>query len=214
MGKKKKKKLLTEEKKAEIGEKVEIVEKKTKSFWQDFKTFVAKGNVINIAVGIVVGAAFNVLVNTLVNGIITPLTSILCQTDNLVELKWILRPAVEANEEAGIKAVSEIAVLYGACIQAAINFMIIAMSIFVALRVSMKIKNAVRKKEIEAARKRQEEIEAKKKAEAEAEAARLEAIKNDFINNVKIQADVIVEIKSILESLKDDLTKAGTSTAV
>ncbi|MBO4355301.1 MAG: large conductance mechanosensitive channel protein MscL [Clostridia bacterium] len=193
--------------KEKIEEHVEVIEKKTKTFWKDFKTFVAKGSVMDIAIGIVVGAAFNALVNIIVSGLLTPLTSILIRTDNLADLKWVLRKAVEADEEAGIEAVHEIAILYGAIIQATINFLIIALSIFVAVRVVMRIKKAIRKKEIEAAERIKKEAEEKKKAEAEAEAARLEAIKTDFINNVKIQADVIVEIKEILESMKDGFSK-------
>lgn len=183
----------------DVGKKVgKKVEKKSKAFWFDFKKFVAKGNVVDLAIAVVVGTAFNKIVNTLVSGIITPLTGLLLKTDNLSDLKWIVREAVEANEEQGIKAVSALVVAYGTFLQAIIDFMVIALSIYVALKVFMKLKNTINRKEREAAEKLEKEEAERKKAEAKAEALRQEQIKKDFLEDVAVQADVLNDIKVIL----------------
>lgn len=174
------------------------VEKKSKVFWADFKKFVAKGNVVDLAIAVVVGAAFNKMMTSIVSGIITPLTSMLLSTDNLSELKWVMRPAVEANEAAGIAAASEISLQYGAVIQASLDFLVIALSIFVTLRMFMRLKNAVTRREREAAEIKAKAIADKKKAEAEAEAKRVEEIKAAFINDVASQATTLGEIREIL----------------
>lgn len=174
------------------------VEKGSKAFWADFKKFVAKGNVVDLAIAVVVGAAFNKMMTSIVSGIITPLTSMLLKTQNLSELEWILRPAVEANEELGIEAVSAISLQYGLVIQATLDFLVIALSIFVTLKIFMQLKNTITKREREAAAAKAKEAADRKKAEAEAEAARIEKIKNDFINDVAAQADILQDIKEIM----------------
>lgn len=174
------------------------VEKKSKAFWADFKKFVAKGNVVDLAIAVVVGAAFNKMITSIVSGIITPLTSMLLKTQNLSELEWILKPGIEANEELGIEAVSPVSLQYGMVIQATLDFLVIALSIFITLKIFMQLKNTVTRREREAAEAKAKEAAEKKKAEAEAEAARLEKIKNDFINDVAAQADILQDIKEIM----------------
>ncbi len=175
------------------------LEKKANSLWVDFKKFVAKGNVVDLAVAVIVGAAFNKVVNTLVSNIITPLTSLLLPSgDDYTQLKWVLRTGIEANEELGIKAVPEIAVTYGVFLEALVDFLIISFTLFMVIRTFLKIKNAINKKEIEAAKIKAAEADAKKKAAAEAEAAKQEQIKKNFIDDVAAQADELKEIKEIL----------------
>lgn len=173
--------------------------KKSKDFLDDFKKFVAKGNVIDLAVAVVIGAAFNKMVTSLVNSIITPLTSLLLPNGKyFTDLKLVLREGVAADEAAGIAEVPEIAITYGAFLQNALDFLLIAMSIYIVLRVFMKIKNIIRRRELEAAEKRKKEEEAKKKAEAKA-AAELEATaRREFLNDVAVQADVLTEIRDIM----------------
>lgn len=114
-------------------------------FIQDFKEFAMKGNIIDMAVGVIVGGAFGKIVSSLVNDIIMPVISIATGGDGLKNLKYVIVQGREATAE-GVAAVEEVAVNYGIFIQNIVDFFIIALSIFVALRVIMKFK----KKEAEA----------------------------------------------------------------
>ena len=176
----------------------EKVEKTARGFWSEFKKFVAKGNIVDLAVAVVVGTAFNNIVNALVKNIITPLTSIILPSGDIKSLKWVLTPAVEADEELGIEAVEEVAVTYGVFIESVIDFLIIALSIFIVMKTFLKLKDALHKKERLAAEEKARELAAKKKAEAEAEEARLAQIKKDFIDDVAAQADTLNDIKEIM----------------
>ena len=125
-------------------------EKKKSTFWSEFKTFIARGNVIDMAVGVVVGSAFTAIVNQLVKGIINPCIGKLMGGASLSDLKIILTPAAEATETTA--AVAEVAIEYGAFLDAIINFLIVAFCIFVIVRTMNKVKDAMKKKEIEEAK--------------------------------------------------------------
>lgn len=174
------------------------MDKKSKAFWADFKKFVAKGNVVDLAIAVVIGAAFNKIVSALVSEIITPLTSLLLKKDTLKDLKWVLKPAIEANEELGIEAVPEVAVTYGVFLQTVLDFMVVALSIYFALKIILKLKNTLNKKEIEAAALKAKEEAAKKKAEADAAAAKAAAERQKFIDDVAIQGELLSDIKEIM----------------
>ncbi|MDE6514334.1 MAG: large-conductance mechanosensitive channel protein MscL [Muribaculaceae bacterium] len=115
------------------------------SFIQDFKAFAMKGNVIDMAVGVIIGGAFGKIVSSLVNDIIMPVVGLLTGGVNFTELKATLHDAVldPTTQEVVKEAVT---LNYGMFIQNVVDFLIIAFSIFVALRVMMKFK----KKEAEA----------------------------------------------------------------
>ena len=135
--------------------------KKKSTFWSDFKDFISKGNVIDMAVGVVIGGAFKDIVNALVNNIIMPLVGLLTGGKSVSELKYVIKEAVLDAEGAVIEA--ENAILYGDFIQKIIDFLLIAFCIFVVLRVMMKTKE-----KLEAMRKKEEE-EAAAAPEAPAE---------------------------------------------
>lgn len=116
------------------------------SFIKDFKEFAMKGNIIDMAVGVIVGGAFGAIVSSLVNDIIMPVISIVTGGDGLKNLKYVIVHAKEAAVE-GQAAVEEVAINYGVFIQNIVDFLIIALSIFVALRVIVRFK----KKEAEVA---------------------------------------------------------------
>ena len=122
-----------------------------KKFFQDFKAFATKGNVIDMAVGVVIGGAFGKIVTSLVNDIITPLISLATGSLNFTDLKWVFQEA--ELDELGNVLVPEVAMTYGNFLQAVIDFLIIAMSIFVVLRVMM---NA--QKKLEDLKKKEEEV--------------------------------------------------------
>ena len=132
-----------------------------KKFFADFKAFIMKGNIIDMAVGVVIGGAFGKIVTSLVADIITPLISILTGKVSLTELKWVINEAV--LDEAGAVVTPELALTYGNFLQNIIDFLIIAISIFIVLRVM-----TVTQKKLEDLRKKEEE-EKKEEPEAPAE---------------------------------------------
>ena len=129
-------------------------ERKKSSFWSDFKKFISKGNVIDMAVGVVIGGAFGKIVSSLVADIITPLISFATGKVMLTDLKWIISAA--QFDSAGVEIKPESALMYGNFIQTIIDFLIIAFSIFIVLRIIM---NAQKKLE-ELTKKKEEVVEA------------------------------------------------------
>lgn len=107
-----------------------------KKFFSDFKKFAMKGNVLDMAVGVVIGSAFGKIVSSLVADVITPLISLLTGSVALTGLKVVFRP--EEINAAGEIVQAEIALTYGNFIQSVIDFLIIAFSIFVVLRIISK----------------------------------------------------------------------------
>ncbi|NLY18968.1 MAG: large-conductance mechanosensitive channel protein MscL [Clostridiaceae bacterium] len=104
---------------------------------KEFKKFALRGNVLDLAVGVIIGGAFGKIVTSLVNDIIMPVLGILLGRINLQHLKLVIRPA-EGDT-------AELSVLYGAFIQNVIDFLIIAFSIFLVIRLI----NSFKKKEEE-----------------------------------------------------------------
>ena len=174
------------------------IKKRSKEFWTDFKKFAVKGNIVDLAIAVVIGAAFNKVVNTLVSSVITPLTSMLLPEGSLTDMKLVLREGVEENVEAGIEAVSEVAITYGLLLQTMIDFLVIALSLYVVIKTFLRLKNALNRKEREAAAEKARLIEEKKKAEAQAEAEKQEKIRREFIEDVAIQADILTEMRDIM----------------
>ncbi len=105
-----------------------------KKFFEDFKAFALKGNILDMAVGVVIGGAFGKIVSSLVADIITPLISLATGSLNFTDLKWVFKEAVM---EAGEVVTPEVAMTYGNFLQTVIDFLIIALSIFIVLRIIM-----------------------------------------------------------------------------
>ena len=109
-------------------------------FLSDFKEFALKGNVVELAVAVIVGGAFGKIVSSLVDDIIMPLVSLAIPgSDGFKNWKHIIVAGQEATAD-GAAAVEEIAINYGTFLQNIVDFFIIALSIFVALRLAMKLK--------------------------------------------------------------------------
>ena len=104
-----------------------------------FKEFSLKGNVIYMAVGVIVGGAFGKIVSSLVNDILMPVISLVTGGDGYKNLKYVIREASPATAD-GVAAVEEVAVNYGLFIQNIVDFLIISLSIFIALRYAVKLK--------------------------------------------------------------------------
>ena len=93
---------------------------------KEFRDFIARGNVIDMAVGVVVGGAFTAIVNALVGNIITPVLGLIVGGMDFSGLKLVLRQATDTTEE--------VAILYGAFIQQVISFIIIAACVFALVK--------------------------------------------------------------------------------
>ena len=126
-----------------------------KKFFEDFKAFALKGNIVDMAIGVVIGGAFGKIVTSLVNDIITPFMGLLTGNISLTDLKFVLAPAV--LDAAGEVTTPELAVTYGAFLQTIIDFLIIAFSIFMVMRVAMKAR-----KKLEDMKKKEEEVKEEK----------------------------------------------------
>lgn len=138
-------------------------DKKKSSFWQDFKAFISRGNVVDMAIGVVVASAFKDIVTKFTSAFLSPLIALLTDGADLTELKWIIRP--EVLDVEGNVTVAEVSFGWGSFVQSIIDFLIIAFVLFLVIRIFTKAANKA--KEI---RKSKEEIEAEEKAAAEAKA--------------------------------------------
>lgn len=99
---------------------------------KDFKAFILRGNVLDLAVAVVIGGAFGKIVASLVNDIIMPLIGMLFGGVNFANLKYIITPASEGVEEAAIR--------YGAFIQSIFDFVIIGFAIFLFIKLITRMK--------------------------------------------------------------------------
>lgn len=117
-------------------------------FLQDFKAFAMKGNIVDMAVGVIIGGAFGKIVSSLVNDIIMPVLSLMTGGDGYANMKYIIKAAEPAHD--GIAAIEAVSINYGTFIQNIVDFLIIAFSIFVALRVTMKFMHKEKEAEAEA----------------------------------------------------------------
>ena len=126
-----------------------MAEKKKNGFINEFKTFVLRGNVIDLAVGVIVGGAFQAIVKSLVDDVVMPAISLLTKgldfTNLFIQLSGDVKyETVEAAKEAGVAVLS-----YGNFISAIINFFIMAFVIFLLIKGINKI-SAIGRKEEEA----------------------------------------------------------------
>lgn len=110
-------------------------------FIQEFKEFAFKGNVIDMAVGVIIGGAFGKIVSSLVADVIMPPIAALMGDTNFADLKYVLKEAVVDAE--GVETAAAVAINYGSFIQTIVDFLIIAICIFFAI----KGLNSMKKKE-------------------------------------------------------------------
>ena len=110
-----------------------------KKIIKEFKEFISRGSVIDLAVGIIVGGAFTSIVTSFVNDIIMPVLGLILGKINFKDLKLVL---VKATED-----VSEVSINYGNLIQNIINFLLTALAIFIMIKFINKFKHKEKKKE-------------------------------------------------------------------
>lgn len=119
----------------------------------EFKNFIARGNVVDLAVGIIIGAAFTAIVNSLVSDLINPIIGVVTGGVDFSNLFLNLSlsdetvyPSLSAAKDAGAPVFA-----YGSFITAVINFLIIAWVVFLLVKAVNKLKDSVAKKEATAA---------------------------------------------------------------
>ncbi len=118
-----------------------------KKFFEEFKKFVTRGNVMDMAVGVIVGGAFGAITSSLVANVVTPLLAVLFNSPNTDALNITLRAATEESEA--------IVLGLGTFIGAIINFIIIALVLFSVIKAMNKAKELAEK-----AKKKEEEVKA------------------------------------------------------
>ena len=103
-----------------------------KKFFEEFKQFAMRGNVIDLAVGVVIGGAFGKITTSLVNDIIMPFISILTGGIDFSDWKWVLKEAV-LNAD-GTEAAAAVFVNFGNFVAVTLDFIIIAFAIFCMIK--------------------------------------------------------------------------------
>ena len=188
---------------------------KNKKLVGEFRQFIAKGNVVDLAVAVVIGAAFNRIVSQIVDSFITPLLGLVLRGLSLAEWKWVVKE--EVLDEMGEVVQGEIAITYGLILQAIIDFLVTALVVFVVVKLynhlrkrieeeSKRIYDELNPEEVEARKRAEaEEKAAKEKAEAEAkalqekEAAEQKAREEAKIEYFKQQQQLLTEIRDSLK---------------
>lgn len=134
-----------------------------KEFFKEFKEFAMKGNIVDLAVAVVIGGAFGKIVTSLVNNIIMPLLGVIMGGNDLAGLQFTVGKAV---------------VTYGVFLQNIVDFLIIALAIFVALKGIKKLEKL-------------SPLAKKAQAEAEAKAAKEAKLPSE--------AELLIEIRDLLK---------------
>jgi large conductance mechanosensitive channel len=112
-------------------------------FFQEFKEFAMKGNVMDMAIGVIIGAAFGKIVTSLVSDILMPLIGLLVGGIDFKDWKWILSPA-QFNADGSV-AKAAVSINYGVFIQTIFDFVIVALCIFLVIKAINKASDAIKK---------------------------------------------------------------------
>ena len=176
-------------------------ERKKSTFWKDFKAFISRGNIVDLAVGLVVGAAFTAIVNSLVNDIIKPLIALLVNGD-FSELVIPLRDAEYAAD--GVTVLREAITLnYGNLIMAILTFLIDAFVIFTVLRIVTKAKNRLKEESAKLKEKLMKAEDAEENAEQAAEIAEAAAEPAPEPQPAPSVEQLLAEIRDLLKAQKE-----------
>ena len=139
-----------------------------KGFWKEFREFIARGNILDMAVGIIIGGAFTAIVNALCNNILKPvinkILALIFGADTLSDLFTFLTKVMTTDETGAqvVDLVNSIYIDWGTFINAVINFILTALVLFLVIKAVMKVS-----KLREEAKTAIAEAEAKRKAAKE-----------------------------------------------
>jgi large conductance mechanosensitive channel len=106
------------------------------SVFSEFRAFISRGNVVDLAVGVIIGAAFGKIVTSLVEQVVMPPIGLLIGAVDFSDLKLVLKPADEAAKQA------EVAISYGAFINTCIQFLIVAFAVFLLVKLVNSLRRA------------------------------------------------------------------------
>lgn len=112
--------------------------------WDEFKKFAFKGNVLDLAIGVIMGGAFGKIVTSVVNDLIMPVLGYLMAGIAFKDMKYVMSEAIMEGETV-IKP--EAAIMYGNFIQNVVDFLIVALSIFLFIKLINKSKEKLKKQE-------------------------------------------------------------------
>ena len=110
---------------------------------KEFRDFIARGNVIDLAVGVIIGAAFGKIVTTLVEGIIMPPIGLALGRIDFSSLFYVLDPAKQPASLAEAKAMGVPVIAYGQFINDVIGFLIVALAVFILVKQVNRIKSGM-----------------------------------------------------------------------
>ncbi len=105
---------------------------------KEFKEFAVKGNVLDMAIGIIIGGAFGKIVTSMLNDILMPPLGLLIGGTDFTELKVTIK---EKSIDAAGKAVSEVTLNYGSFIQTFIDFILVAIAVFMIIKIMNRIRS-------------------------------------------------------------------------
>ncbi len=200
------------ERKQKMKEAKKKMKAKKDGFFKDFKKFITKGNIVDMAVGVIVGSAFTAIINALSNGILKPIINwilaTILGTDSLSEVYTYLKTSYKLDEageilkdaETGLPVIdlaNSIYIDWGTFVNAIINFFLVAMTLFVIARIARHIINKAKARELAAAKEAEEKKKAEEKAKAEAAAAvaaEKEAQLQAFYANVARQTELLEQL--------------------
>ena len=106
--------------------------KKTTGFLAEFRQFIARGNVLDMAVGVIIGGAFGKISTSLVNDILMPLLSLLTGGADLPQGQWVLTEAV--YDSTGAELAAAVTIHYGTFLSTILDFLIIAFAVFCLIK--------------------------------------------------------------------------------
>jgi len=107
----------------------------------EFKAFIARGNVVDLAVAVVIGAAFGKIITALVDGIVMPLIAAVTGGVSVADWKVVVTPAQFGAD--GKELAAELAIRYGMFLQAVLDFVLIALVIFLVLKAYNRMRTPV-----------------------------------------------------------------------
>ena len=105
--------------------------------FSEFREFIARGNVVDLAVGVIIGAAFNDIVKVLVDQVVMPPIGLLLSGVDFAKLEWVLKA-----DDPATKASEAVAIQYGALINAGIKFLIVAWVVFLIVKAVNSLRRA------------------------------------------------------------------------
>lgn len=114
-----------------------------KKYWQEFKSFAVKGNVIDLAVAVIIGGAFGKIVSSLVADVVMPLIGVIAGGVNFTSWRWILKKSV--LDSSGTVLNEAVVLNIGTFLQNIFDFLVIALSIFLMVKLMARVKDSLSK---------------------------------------------------------------------